>query len=151
MTVVRQHGLGGAAALLACAFVATPVLADTLGGAKDPPIAWWRVFAALLLCLVLAVGAALALRVRMRGLPASRPAAKASLTELAAALWRKLPSGGNVEPGELQLLESIRLSHQIDVCRIRFRDEDYLVAASAQGLVLLGKAPAASKQEAEAQ
>lgn len=44
---------------------AAPALAQTLGQGREDSVPWLRLFAALLLCVVLAVGAALALRQRL--------------------------------------------------------------------------------------
>jgi flagellar biogenesis protein FliO len=117
------------AASCAVAWLLAPSLAaaQKLGQAADTDVAWWRVLGALALCLALAVGAAFAMRTRMRGV--TRPA----------------PKTGR----QLQLVESLRLSHQVDVCLVACDGERLLVATSPQGVVLLaGARPGAVAAEA---
>jgi flagellar biogenesis protein FliO len=104
------------ATTLACALTPGLAMAQKLGQAPDTDVAWWRVVAALGLCLALAVAAAFALRTRMRGVV--RPVA-----------------GGGAR--QIQLMESLRLSHQVDVCLLRCADQRVLVATSPHGVVLL--------------
>jgi len=92
-------------------FLAVPAAAQTLGQGGGPEISWVRVIAALLFCLALAVGAALALRHRFRG----------SL--------RPPPTGER----RLRLIETIRLSHQTDLCLLELDGQPFLFAASAHG------------------
>ncbi len=106
-------GLGAAMLLLS----AGAGLAQSLGLAKEPEVSWWRVVGAFVVCIALAVGAAFALRLRLRGrLAAFHP-----------------------EPRRLQLVESLRLSHQIDVCLLKCDDRHLLVAATQQGAFLLSE------------
>jgi hypothetical protein len=95
----------------------TPALASaqTLGQGPETVMPWWRVAAALALCLALAVGAAFALRYRMRGaMPSLTPAKR-----------------------RLKLVESLRLSHQVDVCLLSCEDRQFLIAATPHGAVLI--------------
>lgn len=90
--------------------------AQRLGQASDnTDVAWWRVIGALVLCLLLAAGAAFALRYRLRGSV-------------------RLPSA---QGRRLRLVESLRLSHNVDVCLLECDSEHFLVAATPQGAVLL--------------
>ena len=100
------------------------VLAQNLGqGASyDPP--WWRVIGALLLCIVLAVGAALVLRGKLNG-------------RLLAML------SPNAAPRRLQVIETTRLTPQADVCLLQFDGEEMLVAVTSQTVILLGSKDAA--------
>ncbi len=95
--------------------LAGPALSQTLGhgGGTDVPL--WRVFGALALCLALAVGAAFALKARFGGGPPLFTSA----------------------PRRLQLIESLRLSHQIDICLLRLDDREIIVAATPHGATLL--------------
>ncbi|MEM8697274.1 MAG: flagellar biosynthetic protein FliO [Pseudomonadota bacterium] len=98
-------------------FLATvPAVAQTLGqGDGGPDISIWRVIGALLFCLLLAAGAAFALRHRMRG-------------------------GGQLLPlGErrLRLIETLRLSQQTDLCLVDCDGEILLLGISAAGVVRL--------------
>jgi flagellar biogenesis protein FliO len=114
---------------LACAAAAGPALAQKLGQAESVDIPWWRIIGSLLLCIVLAVGAAFALRTRL---------------------------GANVPmfkgPGKrLQVVESVRATQQLEVCVLRFDEQDFLVASTPNGALLLGvkDAPAASLTSTE--
>ena len=115
-----------AAAAAAVLLAATPAAAQRLGqgGGADVPV--WRVLAALLLCVLLAAGAALALRTRLRG------------------------GGPLLQAGQrrLQLVERLRLNQHVDICIVRMGEREFVVAASAQGATLLG--PAAAEAEASA-
>ena len=95
--------------------------AQTLGQGAADDISTWRVVAVLLLCLALAVFAALALRARFGG----------SLPALFAATSGR----------RLQLVETLRLSHQIDLCVVTCDGQEYLVAATAQGAQILRELP----------
>jgi flagellar biogenesis protein FliO len=101
-------GLGSASA-------GTSALAQHLGQAGGEDLSWWRVVGALAVCLALAVGGALAMRARLR---AGAP--------LFTAATRRV-----------QLVESLRLSHQVDVCLLKCDDRHILLAATAQGAILI--------------
>jgi hypothetical protein len=107
------------AALAIPLLMAGPCTAQVIGKGGDDGISLWRVAAAFVFCCLLAGCAALLLKRKYGGV----------------ALLR-LPSS----PGrKLYLVESLRLSHQIDLCLVRCDGEDLVVAASAQGAVLLSK------------
>ncbi len=114
---MTRIGIGCLAVLAAAA---TTVNAQTLGGgAGGAELPWWRVVGALGVCLVLAVGLVVLLRRRL-GVPAAGPGRSAR---------------------RLQLLETVRLSHQTDICLLRCDGEEMIVAASPHGPVLV-KPPA---------
>lgn len=98
----------GVPALLAAA----PAAAQRLGQGTGAEVPIWRVLGALLFCLLLAVAAAFFLRRRLSG---AMP----------------LSLGGRAR--RLQLVETIRLSHQIDICLIRCDDRELLLAATPHG------------------
>jgi flagellar biogenesis protein FliO len=113
-------------ALIVFAVSWQPALAQRLGQGADDGVSMWRVVVALLLCLALAVFAAYALRTRMGGLPflsATRPGRR------------------------MQLVESLRLSHQIDLCVVACDGQELLVAAGPQGVQLLKDLPARSTEQ----
>jgi flagellar biogenesis protein FliO len=89
--------------------------AQHLGQAVGNEVDWWRVGGSLALCLVLAVVAAVVLKKRMIG------------------------GGPGLVGGfrRLQLVETLRLSHQVDVCLLRCDSGHLLIAATPQGAVLL--------------
>ena len=90
---------------------AAPTLAQRLGQGTGTEVPVWRVLGALALCLALAVAAAYLLRRRLGG-------------SLPLTMGRSR---------RLQLIETLRLSHQVDICLIRCDGAELLVAASAQG------------------
>jgi hypothetical protein len=89
--------------------------AQTLGQGPEVGVAWWRVLAALAVCIGLAVVAALALKKRLGGGP---------------MIFAPRSSG-------LKLIENLRLSHQIDLCVVLHDDQELLIAAGPQGATLL--------------
>ncbi|MEI9997611.1 MAG: flagellar biosynthetic protein FliO [Rhizomicrobium sp.] len=119
-----MSGTRFAAALLVLA-ACRPAAAQTLGQGADDGISTWRVIAVLLLCLALAVYAAYVLRARLGGAP--------------RFAWPLL-SRTKIQR-RLQLVETLRLSHQIDLCVVTCDGQDLLVAASAQGVEILRELP----------
>jgi hypothetical protein len=112
-----------------------PAFAGGMGESADIQTQWWRVAGALVLCVALAIAAAFALKLQQGGqLKASgvrfRPA------DLAAALKRL------AQPTpKLRLIETLRLSHQVDVCLIHYDDTEFAIAAGPQGGTLLFMRP----------
>ena len=100
---------------------AAPALAQRLGQGTGTEVPVWRVLGALALCLALAVAAAYLLRRRLGG-------------SLPLTMGRSR---------RLQLIETLRLSHQVDICLISCDGAELLVAASAQGATTInpGLAP----------
>ncbi|HEV2818520.1 MAG TPA: flagellar biosynthetic protein FliO [Allosphingosinicella sp.] len=95
---------------------AAPALAQRLGQGTGTEVPIWRVLGALFLCLALAVAAAFLLRRRLAG--GARP----------------LAFGG---PRRLQLVESLRLSHQVDLCVVSCDGGEFLIAATPHGATLI--------------
>ncbi|MDR3508028.1 MAG: hypothetical protein P4L64_09045 [Caulobacteraceae bacterium] len=110
-------GLGRrlATAVLASLTLSAPALAQTLGQGAATTIPWWRLGGALLLCILLAIGGGLALKLRLGG----------------------ATSAFSRSSRRLQLVESLRLSHQIDICLLRCDDRDFMIAASPSGVTVL--------------
>jgi flagellar biogenesis protein FliO len=109
--------------------LAGPALAQTLGRQAGVEIHWWRVIGALIVCIGLAVGAAFALRHRLQLGAAPR------LFGAGPRLF------GAPLPRRLQLVESLRLTHQVDVCLVRCDNQDYLLAVSPGGIVSVTNGP----------
>ena len=101
----------GAAALLTGA----PALAQRLGQGTGTEVPVWRVLGALALCLALAVAAALVLKRRLGG-------------------SARVPFG---RTRRLQLIESLRLSHQVDLCVVSCDGAEFLLAATPHGATLI--------------
>ena len=106
-----------------------PAFAQTLGHGSNLDVSYGRVVAALLLCIALAAGAALALRHRL-GAGAKKPLGTDRLT------WA---SGGRRVPRHIELLDRLRVSPQLEVCLLRCEGRRYLIASSSAGTVLLDK------------
>jgi flagellar biogenesis protein FliO len=107
----RRAGIAAAALL-----TAAPALAQRLGqGTDGAELPVWRVLGALAFCLALAVAAAILLKRRLGG-PAR-------------------PAFGRAR--RLQLVESLRLSHQIDLCVISCDGAELLLAATPHGATLI--------------
>jgi flagellar protein FliO/FliZ len=98
------------------AFAAAPAFSQRLGQASETDVPIWRVLLALAFCLALGVAAIFVLRRRFRG---ARPLAF-----------------GRGER-RLALVESLRLSHQVDLCIVTRDGREYLIAAGPQGATLL--------------
>ncbi len=115
-----------ATCVLAVLFAAAPgasALAQKLGQGGDDDISIWRVVAALLLCMVLAVAGAYVLKSgAVRGLPTFSLAKRAR---------------------RLQLVESLRIGSQVDLCIVTCDGRELLVASSAHGADLLAHLPLA--------
>jgi flagellar biogenesis protein FliO len=124
----RRAVLALAPVVLFWALSLQPALAQRLGQGADDGISMWRVVAVLILCLGLAVFAAYALRARMGG--------------------GGMPFLSGPRPGRrMMLVETLRLSHQIDLCIVNCDGQQMLVAASAQGATLLKELPAPSSEQ----
>lgn len=134
-------GLGPVAAALA-----NPATAEPLASGAAPAVSYWRVAAALLLCLLLALAAALALKARLSGSivgPSGlRLRAFRSPTRLIGN-FLKPPL-----PRRLAAMETIRISPHADVCLFRCDGKTYLVAATPHGVTVLDAAddPAAGER-----
>jgi len=105
-----RAGIGMAALL-----TGAPALAQRLGQGTGTEVPVWRVLGALAFCLALAVAAAILLR-------------------------RRLGGPGRAAFGSarrLQLVESLRLSHQIDLCVVRCDGAEFLLAATPHGATVI--------------
>jgi len=108
-------------------------LAQHLGQGTDDGVSAWRVVATLLICVAVAVAAALALKHRMGGGTAQ------------LFVRRKNP--------RLEMIETLRLRPQIDLCIVACDGEELLLVSSPQGASLLrplSRAPSFTS-EADAQ
>jgi flagellar biogenesis protein FliO len=100
-------------------FATAPAMAQRLGQGGGTDVSIWRVVLALLFCLALGGAAIFVLRRRYRG---ARP--------LSFGRERRL-----------QLFENIRLSHQVDLCIVSRDGQEYLIAASPQGVTVVDDGP----------
>jgi len=110
---------------------AGPAAAQTLGQGDSTDIPWLRLAAALILCLGLAAGAALALRRRLGlgGVPAPD-----AWRRLLAELGVRAPTA---PAPRLTDIETRRLSPQVAVSTFRCDGRGYMVVASQQGQLVL--------------
>ena len=109
-------------ALIVSLAVAAPAAAQKLGQASEDETSVWRILAALLLCLGLAIAGAVLLKAR-KGQPVSFK-----------TLLR--------QPQRLRLVESLRLSHQVDLHIVLSDDIEILMATSAAGVDIVSQVPA---------
>jgi hypothetical protein len=115
--------------MMAALLLAGPAFAQRLGQGEGAEVPVWRVLIALLLCLGLAVAAAFVLRRRLGG---PGPA-------------------GFGRTKRLQLVETLRLSHQVDLCVVACDGGEFMVAATPHGATLIKPdlpAPAPVPEEA---
>jgi hypothetical protein len=119
------------AALLA----ATPALAapGRLGGGQPLEVSLGRIVAALVICIIVAVLAALLIRQR---------AGKIDLY----ALFGRLQS----RPRAIEVVETRRLSPHADICVVRHSGREYLLLLLAGDARILSEQPVARQPEAEA-
>lgn len=127
---------------------ASPALAQTLGQGSPPEISWWRIAAALLLCILLAGGAALALHARMTGKLPNLKGVRLTLPSLGGAPIARLFSAGGER--RLKSIETIRVSPFADVCLFTCDGKTYLVAATPQGVTVIERQEGPPSSEPEA-
>jgi hypothetical protein len=104
----------------------SPALARATYAGGDDGIDWWRVIAALVLCLLLSAGAALLLRSRYAG------------TLQALPRWRGVAGIGE---RRLKLVERLRINAQLDLAIIACDGREWLVVAGQQDARLLAPLP----------
>ena len=105
----------------------TPALASThrLAGGGDIGVSLGRIVAALLICIIVAVLAALLLRQR------------AGHQDLARLFTRF-----DLRARAIEVVETRRLSPHADICLVRYDGKDYLVLLMAGATQVLSEAPA---------
>ncbi len=107
-----------------------PALAQQLGGARPLEIPYLQILAALVVCSLAALGAALAIQRRSgRALNLKFPVP-----------WKSNQAPNN-QP--LKVLESHRLSPHADVCRISAHDSEYIVIVTAGSVTIVSERPVA--------
>ena len=109
-------------------------LAQQLGQAAEGGVSLWRVVGALMFCLLLALGAAIVLKMRMKG-GAAPPFFKHAVIQRLAAF--KSPSR------RLSHIQSLRVGQNVEICMFTCDDRQFLIAATPASLLLLqeGAAP----------
>lgn len=138
-------------AVLLSLFAAPAAFAQTLGQAKDVDVPWWRLLLALLLCLGLAVAGAYALRLRQTrlGLARSIPTTGSKLDANAGRNLGLLAKRLFQAPaGRIKLIQSVRVSPQLDVCLLSCDGKEYLIAATPQSAVVLSQSDVKADAEA---
>lgn len=125
-------GAAGFALILpAWGLSAVPALAQRLAEGQAAPFPWWRWFAAIGFCLLLAVAGAYALRARVQGRGLALPRALGGLL-----------TGASAAPRRVTVLESVRVSPGLEICLVRCDAQEYLLAATPQGAIQLSPPPA---------
>lgn len=104
-----------AAAAALAALAAAPAFAQRLGQNEGVDMPVWRILGALLFCLALALAAAIVLRRRLNG-----------PNPLVFGRARRLA-----------LVESLRLSHQVDLCIVSLDGRELLLASTPHGATLI--------------
>lgn len=118
--MTHLRAVAAAPALCLAALVAAgPAAAQRLGQGEGTDVPIWRVILALGFCLALGVAATFLLKRRYRGV---RP----------RAFGRER---------RLQLIENLRLSHQVDLCIVSRDGHEYLIAAGPQGVTMVDGGP----------
>lgn len=134
----------GAPAMLAAAWVgcwaSTADAREALGRASDADLPVWRLVIAFILCIIVAIMAALALRRFMRGGGAS-PAHSGGPRWFGGRNWL---AGA---PREIAIQETHRASLHGDICLINWGERQFLVAISPGGVTLLDSRPAPQKPD----
>jgi hypothetical protein len=120
---IRLQGIANRRALWRTAVtlvvLTTTATAQTIGRADDDGVSVWRVLAALVLCVVLAVAAALILRARLGYLP-------------------QLPGH---RTRRLRLVETLRLGRQVSLSIVACDGEEMLLLSSDQAGELIRRLP----------
>ncbi len=116
--------LGSFSLAMAFACHASSALSQTLGQGQDIGVSVWRVLAALLLCLGIAVAVILTLRKQSR---------RIDLKALASGLRAR----GTAQSPRIAIIESRRASSRADVVLLRCDDREFLVMISETNLVTL--------------
>lgn len=134
--------LGGTGAAAAVLVTAGPAFAQSLGLAHDPEISLWRVVGALVFCCVLGAGGALALKYRLQGAkPSPRSFDPRVLGKLFIGMGRKSADAEGA-PARLKVIETVRLSYQVDVSLLECDGERLVIVTTPQGAFIAnGDAP----------
>lgn len=125
MTVTRLDRVGLTATLLIA--WTGPGLAQTLGRGPTVEVPWLRLFGAFGLCVLLAVGGALALRTR-------QTVGWVPIADKFRQRWAKLfgaaTGAGGERPKRLMVLETVQLNHHLEINLLRLDGRDIVVAAT---------------------
>ncbi len=115
---------------IAAAAQASPALAQHLGGGADVDVPWWRVAAVLVLCVLMAGAAIYAARFRLfrNAGTAAWPSSFFDAVKLMAPA-----------PRRLKVIETVRLSHQVDICLVSCDDVEFIIAAGANGATVVAQ------------
>ncbi len=133
--MIRRPGPAAIAGAGAALLAAAPALAGggRLGGGQPLEVSLGRIVAALVICIIIAVLAALLIRQR---------AGKIDLY----AVFGRLQS----RPRAIEVVETRRLSPHADICVVRHSGREYLLLLLAGDARVLREEPVAKPAEAEA-
>ena len=116
-----------AAGVAVAAGAATPAMAQHLGGGEAPEVSVVRIGAALVGCLVAAIGLVV---MKKRGMVSGTIAGSLSA-------W----VGALAKPGRVTVLEARRISAHADLCLVRCDNEEFLLLCGPAGTTVLRTAP----------
>jgi len=139
----RRRARLAVSVLSAALLSAGPAFAQALAQGAATPIAWWRIFAVLLLCLLLAVAAAVALHFRATGRLPNLNLKNARITLPAGRSGALQQLFGSASERRLKAVETIRVSPYADVCLFICDGKTYLIAATPQGVTVIDRDAAA--------
>jgi|GEM_PF-1953015 len=132
MSYSRLSRTWGAAVVMT--MMALPAAAQTLGLAPRHEMPAWRVLLALLFCCLLGFAGALALRHRLKaGADARMPGLAGQALARILPLFRIKPGTKTDTPSRLQVVETVSLSHQVDVSLLTCDGATILMVTSQQG------------------
>lgn len=133
--MIRRPGPAAMSCAGAALLAAAPALASAgrLGGGQPLEVSLGRIVAALVICIIMAVLAALLIRQR---------SGKIDLY----ALFGRLQS----RPRSIEVVETRRLSPNADICVVRHSGREYLLLLLAGNARILSEQPVALQAEAEA-
>ena len=132
--MIRRPGAAATLCAGAALLATAPALAaGRLGGGQPLEVSLGRIVAALVICIIIAVLAALLIRQR---------AGKIDLY----ALFGRLQS----RPRAIEVVETRRLSPHADICVVRHSGREYLLLLLAGNARILSEEPVALQAEAEA-
>ncbi len=128
-----------AGTMMLASLAAIPAAAQTLGQAHEPEISLWRVVGALVFCCLLGAAGALALKYRMQGRPVrGKVLDMKNLGQVAASLGLRARREDG-PPARLQVIETVRLSYQVEVSLLECDGVSVMLVTSPHGAFVVNR------------